>query len=152
MGTSISTRIMAFNGQCVNQIYHDEEQQCTIIKCSRDKRRNVIDPITGSKGTINQYIKRHVRDLPLFGKPCFVEIELAQVFTAKNSRRIKNCSFVEKGNRFTHRFCHMISGLCRHMSIQAVSKHLNLRWETVKNIDKIWLFSALLSEKKYLYP
>ncbi len=86
-----------------------------------------------------KYIKRHVRDLPLFGKPCFVEIELAQVFTAKNSRRIENCSFVEKGNRFTHRFCHMISGLCRHMSIQAVSKHLNLRWETVKNIDKIYL-------------
>jgi hypothetical protein len=26
MGTSISTRIMAFNGQCANQIYHDEEQ------------------------------------------------------------------------------------------------------------------------------
>ncbi len=76
MGTSISTRIMAFNGQCVNQIYHDEEQQCTIIKCCRDKRRNAIDPITGRKGTINQYIKRHVRDLPLFGKPCFVEIEL----------------------------------------------------------------------------
>ena len=31
--------------------YHDQEQQCTIIKCSRDKRRNAIDPITGCKGT-----------------------------------------------------------------------------------------------------
>ena len=52
MSTSISTRIMAFSGQCVNQIYDDQEQQCTIIKCSRDKRRNAIDPITGRKGTI----------------------------------------------------------------------------------------------------
>ena len=51
MGTSISTRIMTFNGQCVNQIYHDEEQQCTIIKCGRDKRINAIDPITGCKET-----------------------------------------------------------------------------------------------------
>jgi len=41
------------------KIYHDEEQQYTIIKCCRDKRRNAIDPITGRKGTINQYIKRH---------------------------------------------------------------------------------------------
>jgi len=49
-----------------------------------------------------------LRDLPLFGKPYFVEIELAQMFTAKNSRRIENCSFVEKGNRFTHQFCRMI--------------------------------------------
>ncbi len=29
------------------------------------------------------------------------------------------------------------------MSIQAVSKHLNLRWETVKNIDKIYLEKTL---------
>ena len=33
----------------------------------------------------------------------------------------------------------MISGLCRHMSIQAVSRHLGIRWKTVKNIDRAYL-------------
>jgi hypothetical protein len=40
----------------------------------------------------------------------------------------------------------MISGLCRHMSIQAVSRHLGLRWETVKNIDKAYLEEAVHGE------
>jgi transposase len=70
-------------------------------------------------------------------------MELAQVFISKNERRLEFCDFVGKGCRFTHRFCHMISGLCRHMSIQAVSNHLNIRWETVKNIDKAYLEKTL---------
>ena len=48
-----------------------------------------------------------------------------------------------KGCRFTRRFCRMISGLCRYMSIQAVSRHLGLRWETVKNIDRAYLEESL---------
>ncbi len=39
----------------------------------------------------------------------------------------------------------MISGLYRHMSIQTVSRHLNIRWETVKNIDKQMLTQSLPS-------
>ncbi len=81
--------------------------------------------------------------MPSFGYPCLLEIELAQVFISKHERRMESCEFVDKGCRFTRRFCHMISGLCRHMSIQAVSKHLGLRWETVKNIDKEYLTKTL---------
>jgi len=44
----------------------------------------------------------------------------------------------------------MISGLCRHMSIQAVSKHLNLHWETVKNIDKIGHVTVIVLPDNYL--
>ncbi len=77
------------------------------------------------------------------GYPCYVEIELAQVFISKNERRIEQCDFVDKGCRFTQRYCHLISGLCRHMSIQAVSRHLKIRWETVKNIDKAYLEKTL---------
>jgi transposase len=53
------------------------------------------------------------------------------------------CEFVDKGNRFTRRFCRLVSGLCRHMSIQAVARHLNLRWETVKNMNKEHLVHTL---------
>jgi transposase len=65
------------------------------------------------------------------------------VFISENERRLERCEFIGKGCRFTRRFCRMISGLCRHMSIQAVSRHLGLRWETVKNIDKAYLEETL---------
>ncbi|MCK5356722.1 MAG: ISL3 family transposase [Methyloprofundus sp.] len=51
--------------------------------------------------------------------------------------------FVDKGSRYTKRFCRLVSGLCRHMSIQTVSRHLGIRWETVKKMDKYYLESSL---------
>ena len=88
-------------------------------------------------------MRRTVRDLPLCGYDCHLEIELAQVITSDGKRSMEYCEFVDKGSRYTVRFCQLISGLCRHMSIQAVSRHLNIRWETVKNIDKFYLESTL---------
>ncbi len=143
MSTGISTNILNLSGQRVNEVKLDNEKNEIIIICHRDRRRKAIDPITAEKGTINRYVRRLIRDLPLFGHYCLIEIELAQVFISKNVRRIEACEFVDKGGRYTHRFCRMVSGLCRHMSIQAVSRHLKLRWETVKNMDKAYLLETL---------
>jgi transposase len=157
MGIDIQRDILGLKGQCVNQITLGEQGQQLVIHCSRDRRRNAVDPVTGRKGTINRHVRRQIRDVPLLGYPCVIEMELAQVFISKNERRIESCEFVDKGGRFTRRFCCMISGLCRHMSIQAVSRHLGIRWETVKNIDRAYLEEALpaldpaqLSGLKYL--
>lgn len=143
MGVGIPTKILCVKGQRVNQIQWQEITQCVVIQCTRDRRRKAVDPVTGRKGTINRYIHRQVRDVPFCGCRCMIEIELAQVWVSKNERRIEHCEFVDKGSRFTHRFCHLISGLCRHLSIQAVARHLGLRWETVKNIDKAYLNKTL---------
>ena len=157
MGISIPTHIFGLKGQRVNGVELDEEEGQFIINCDRDRRYNAIDPMTGIKGTVNRYVSRTIKDVPLFGKPCVINIELAQVFISKNERRMEDCDFVETGSRFTNRFCHMISGLCRHMSIQAVANHLNLRWETVKNIDKQYMANTLpaldptqLTDLKYI--
>ena len=58
-----------------------------------------IDPVTGQKGAINRYVRRRFRDVPLFGYPCVIEVELAQVFISKNARRMEHCEFVDKGWR-----------------------------------------------------
>ena len=143
MDIGIQRDILSLKGQRVNHIKLDEQKQQLIIHCRRDRRRNAIDPVTGQKGTINRFVRRQVRDVPLFGYPCVIKMELAQVFISKNARRLERCEFVDKGCRFTRRFCRMISGLCRHMSIQAVSRHLGVRWETVKNIDKTYMEETL---------
>ena len=143
MSINISPTILGLSGQRVNEITLNKHHETVHILCQRDKRRKAIDPLTGRKGTVNRYVKRQVRDIPFMGYPCYVEIELAQVIISKNERRIETCDFVDKGCRLTQRFCHLISGLCRHMSIQAVSRHLNIRWETIKNIDKAYLEKTL---------
>jgi len=157
MSINISPTILGLTGQRVNEITFNKIHKTAHILCQRDKRRKVIDPVTGQQGTINRYVKRQVQDIPLFGYPCYIEIELAQVFISKNERRIERCDFVDKGCRFTQRLCQMISGLCRHMSIQAVSRHLGIRWETIKNIDKVYLEKTLpalepekLTDLKYI--
>ena len=142
MGIDIQRDILGLKGQCVNQIKLEEERQL-VIGCRRDRRRKAIDPVTEQQGTVNRYVRRQVRDVPLFGYPCVIEMELAQVCISKNERRIESCEFVDTGWRFTRRFCRMISGLCRHMSIQAVSRHMGIRWETVKKIDKAYLEESL---------
>jgi transposase len=143
MGTNIPSDILSLQGQRVNQIKHDPVLNQIVIHCSRDRRRKVIDPVTGRQGTVNQYVRRKVTDLPLFGYRCVIELELAQVWISKNERRLEQCAFVDKGCRYTNRFCRLVSGLCRHMSIQAVSRHLGVRWETVKNMDRYVLESTL---------
>ncbi|WP_419611224.1 ISL3 family transposase [Thiolapillus sp.] len=143
MGIGIPSKILNLPGQRVNQIDWQPDDQKLVIQCRRDRRRKVVDPVTGKKGTINKYVKRQIRDVPLCGYRCMIEIELAQVWISKNERRVEYCKFVDKGSRFTHRFCHLVSGLCRHLSIQAVARHLGLRWETVKNIDKAYLHKTL---------
>ena len=157
MGTGISANILGLKGQRVNEIKLDKYKQHVLVSCSRDRRKKVIDPVTGAKGTVNRYVRRQVRDVPLLGYPCMLEIELAQIFVSKNARRMEACEFVDKGSRFTQRFCRLVSGLCRHMSIQTVARHLKLRWETVKNMDKTYLLETLpaldptqLTELKYI--
>lgn len=143
MGIDIPRNILGLKGQRVNAIELDHQEKKLVIHCSRDRRRNAIDPVTGKKGTVNRYVRRQVKDVPLLGYPCVIEVELAQVFISKNQRRMEHCEWVDTGCRFTHRLCRLISGLCRHMSILAVSRHLELRWETVKNIDRAYLLDTL---------
>ncbi len=45
-----------------------------------NRRNNAIDPVTGERGTVNRYVRRQVRDVPLFGYSCMIDMELAQVF------------------------------------------------------------------------
>jgi hypothetical protein len=141
MRTNILASILSLKGQRVNYKEHDQKCHQIVIHCSRDRRLKAVDPYTGL--TVNQYVRRQVRDVPLFGLPCVLNIELAQVWISKNERHIESTDFVGKDSRYTNRFCQLISGLCQHMSIQAVSRHLAIRWETIKNMDRYYLESTL---------
>jgi hypothetical protein len=77
MDIGIPKGILGLKGQRVNDIKLDEDKQQLTIKCSRDRRRNAVDPVTGRAGTINRYVRRQVRDVPLFGYPCLLSLRLS---------------------------------------------------------------------------
>ena len=143
MSIALPTAILNLRGQVVKGINFDPHTHCLTLRCRRNKRIKAIDSVTGQSGTINRYIRRCIKDIPLCQCICVIEIELAEVRLSNGNRRLESCCFVDKGCYYTKRFCQLVSGLCRHMSIQAVAKHFNLRWETVKNMDKFYLQSSL---------
>jgi len=143
LSLNLSSKILSLPGQCVKQVQHDLDHQRLTLTCSRDHRFRAINPANGKPASINCYRRRTIRDLPLCGFDCYLEIEFAQVVTETGRRLLEATDFVEKGSRYTIRFCQLVSGLCRHMSISTVSRHLNVRWETVKNMDKYYLESTL---------
>jgi len=143
LSLNISSQILSLPGQCVKSVQHDLEQRRLTITCARDRRYQAIDPTNGKPAAVNFYQKRTIRDLPMCGFNCYLEVELAQVVTQSGRRLLEVSDFVDKKSRYTSRFCQLISGLCRHMSISTVARHLDLRWETVKNMDKYYLESTL---------
>jgi len=143
MNTNIPASILGLKGQSVNTIQCDEATNTITIKCRRDKRKQARDPVSGKRGTVNCYVRRTITDLPLLNHRVEINIELVQVLTKDNKRLIEACEFVDKGCYYTKRFCRLVSGLCRYMTISAVGKHFSLRWETVKNMDKQYLQDTL---------
>ena len=115
MDIGIPKDILGLNGQRVNKIKLDEERQQLVIHCHRDKRRNAVDPVTGKTGTINRYVRREVRDVPLFGYPCVIDVELAQVFISKNERRMEKPvenNLIARGITRPKRVFFLISYIC----------------------------------------
>jgi transposase len=97
MSTNIPANILPLKGQRVNYIEHDQKSHQIMIHCSHDRRLKAVDPYTVLTVTVNQYVRRQLRDVPLFGLPCVLNIELAQVWVSKNERRIEPSDFVGKG-------------------------------------------------------
>ncbi len=143
MRINIPSSILDLKGQCVNTINYKQTTNTLTIYCRRDKRYKPIDPLHKKPGRINRYLRRTIYDVPLLNTRVQIEIELVQMRTKLNRRCIELCKFVGAGCYYRKRFCYLVSGLCRYMSISAVSKHFDLRWETVKNMDKKYLQETL---------
>jgi hypothetical protein len=85
MSVDIPRDILGLTGHRVNDISLDQHTKNVVIYCRRDRWRMVIDPLIEQQGTVNRYVLRAFRELPLFGCPC--QIALAQVFIRKNESK-----------------------------------------------------------------
>jgi len=58
--------------------------------------------------------------------------------------RNEKLDFLSPNTRYTLRFATQIGGLCRAMTIQDVARRMHLHWETVKELDKIYMREQLV--------
>ena len=150
MGAVIPVGILGYEGQVIKEVRQDEATGKVTVVCRRDRRHRPVDSKNGRAGPINRWLRRTVRDIPLGGRPCEVEIEYAQVFLSPSCVRVEALPFVAPGTRATRRFARLVSGLCRHMPIDAVARHTGLSWHSVKALDAASLAETVVPPRPEL--
>lgn len=150
MGAVIPVGILGYEGQVIKDVRQDEATGKITVVCRRDRRHRRVDPKSGRPGLVNRWLRRTVRDIPLGGHPCEVEIEYAQVFLSPACVRVEALPFVAPGTRATRRFARLVSGLCRHMPIDAVARHTGLSWHSVKALDAAFLAETVVPPRPEL--
>ena len=97
MGAVIPAGIFGLEGQVIKDIVMDEASGRVRIVCDRNRRRRPVDHRTGRRGGVNRLLRRTVRDVPLFGHPCEVEIEYAETFVSPGQVRVEALPFAVPG-------------------------------------------------------
>jgi transposase len=80
--------------------------------------------------------ERTFRTVPIGGKAIFVTLDVARVWcpVCDHVRQVK-IGFAEPRKRYTRAFERYALDLSRHMTIKDVAEHLNVSWDTIKEIQ-----------------
>jgi transposase len=80
--------------------------------------------------------ERTFRSLPIGGKPTSVTLDVARVWCPRcDSTRQVKIGFADPKKRYTRSFARYALELSRHMTIQDVANHLQVSWDTIKDIQ-----------------
>ncbi|NOH70902.1 ISL3 family transposase, partial [Vibrio pectenicida] len=60
--SSLSSSLFSFKGQCVESCSIEEMSQGVFVRCRRDRRYKVKEPISGTSCTVDHYVKRRLQD------------------------------------------------------------------------------------------
>ena len=82
-------------------------------------------------------VPRQFRSLPIGGKPVWIELSIQRLWcTTCGKTRQAKVAFADQGRGYTHCFERYALDLSRHMTIQAVARHLGVGWDAIKDIQK----------------
>jgi transposase len=80
--------------------------------------------------------ERTFRTLPIGGKPTSVTLDVARVWCPPcDSVRQVKIAFADPKKRYTRSFARYALELSRHMTIKDVAEHLQVSWDTIKDIQ-----------------
>ena len=115
----------------------------TIILHVQSKKRLLVCPKCGKCHLVkNGYRIRDFVGLPIGGKKVIVRMKV-QRYKCMNEEcdydQQENIPFATGSRSYTHRFAKYVVDLLRGMTLQDVANHLNISWNTVKEIHSTYL-------------
>ena len=145
MSTSLLYHGFGIRGyQYVRTIY----QAGKIIFSITPKPFSLCCPVCGSKRIKRRGTKtRMFRTVPIGSKPVFIQLPIQRVECPScDVVRQVNIQFADWRRSYTKAFERYALALSKHMTILDVAKHLDVSWDTIKDIQKRYL------SKKYKRP
>lgn len=91
----------------------------------------------------HEYVRRHIRDLPMLGKAVTLLVTLRRVSCPDCGNRREAVSWLDRHARLTRRLSDTISAWCMKLPIAHVAELFGLHWSTVRELDKRRLRSVL---------
>lgn len=121
----------------------EEYKGNTIILHVQSKNRLSVCPKCGKLHLVkNGYRLRDFVGLPIGGKKVIIRMKV-QRYKCRNAEcdydQQENIPFATGSRSYTHRFAKYVVDLLRGMTLQDVAKHLQVSWDTVKEIHSIYL-------------
>ena len=111
-------------------------QDCTFF-CIEQPRERLRCSECGSPAVwIHGRTERTFRALPIGGQPSFIVLEVPRLCCLRcNAVRQAKIAFADPRKHYTRSFARYALELSRHMTIQDVADHLQVSWDTVKEIQ-----------------
>lgn len=118
--------------------YHrDIKENLVQIQVQPDARYNPICHTCKRRvKRIHSYNTRTIRDLNIFGAKTFLRVKYRTLRCKMCGMVVEDMGLMNTYQRITRRFIQYVLQLCKYMSIQEVSRHLELNWKTVKGIHQ----------------
>src|SRR5574344_2265444 len=125
--------------ECTREEYKDN----AIILYVQSKKRLSVCPKCGKRHLVkNGYRIRDFAGLPIGGKKVIIRMKV-QRYKCKNEEcdydQQEKILFATGSRSYTHRFAKYVVGLLRGMTLQDVANHLNVTWDTIKEIHSTYL-------------
>lgn len=86
--------------------------------------------------TVNEITEQKVRDLPVFGKNCYLLLRKGRVQCPCSFRGYEDIEFVDHNQRQTTRFDEFLFMLCDRMTLMDASDLMQVNWKRAHTIDK----------------
>ena len=138
MSISILYHTQNITGYIFERIFY---QNGTCIFKIRPKERLVRCPICGCRDVQNRgSVERTIKILPTGMHQNYVRLDIPRVYCPKCKKlRQINLGFTEEYRSCSKAFERYVQDLCKIMTISEVADHLNISWDTVKEIHKRYL-------------
>jgi transposase len=117
------------------------EARVARIQAAPDKRFQPVCHHCGKKAAaVHSWTGRSVRDLDMGGTRIWIDCRYRKLHCERCRRIVtEELELFDPYLRITRRLAAYIHQLCQWMTVQDVTRHLDLDWKTVKTVDKLFL-------------